>query len=172
MQKPWPRRIPELNSTVAPTPRGLCLAGARARPVLSLKPNNGGIEQFQPRSDLPLPLRARPSEPCLHRQPIPGSAPPSGVWQTPLVVAVRGMASPSLVKGHNVVSTASCAPWKREVVRPPRPRAFVCRTGQPHQDPGHGRRRSFGPSLQPLGKLLQPRNPLRPNVPTTAQADR
>ena len=75
--------------------------------------------------------------------------------QTPLVVAVRGFASPSTVKGQtSVVSTANCAPWKRGS-----PSTTTSSLRVPnwstHQDPGHGRRRSFVPSLQPLGRFLQ-----------------
>ena len=50
-------------------------------PHFSLRPNREGTERFRLRSGLRPLLRARPREPCLHHQPVPGSAPPSGVWQ-------------------------------------------------------------------------------------------
>ena len=167
VQKPWPRRMPELNSTVAPTPRG--------QDVLSLKPNNGGTERFQPRSDLPLPLRARPSEPCLHRQPIPGTAPPSGVWRPRGKLHLLWLCEAWLLLLWSKGTPTSCplptALLGGGEIRLPRPRAFVHRTG-PHRKIHVSDEdvRSHLPSSLSAAAFSRG-NPLRPNVPTTAQAD-
>ena len=146
--KPWlRRRKPELSSTVTPTPRGFCFAGVGARPAFSLKPINKG--------------NATSHFPCEHDQA--SLAPIASQFRVACVFPASG-------DFEGTSTCCGCArvgfsffgqkgrqtSWKRGS---PSTTIFElsCVELVQYTKIQHGRKRSFAPSFQPLGRFLQQR---------------
>ena len=170
------QHTPTWNSSDATTLRGHVNSGTSRTFAVAKPRRNRAVssEKLPPTSPASTTRRALPRSPTNSGKRV--SFRRLATWRhTPLTAAVRCFATPSLVKGQTkVVSTASCAPWKRSSPSTTTSSLLVSNWSTAPRSKSRTKMlvRTLPPaSRQILAAAFSRLNPLRPNVPTTAHTD-